>query len=185
MHVVADTGDAKVWLGGSAACTDANLLLQNHIHCIWPAARCATNVEDTAAVKLFPTLDGTAVTHGEPPLAKVLEAIDRVASALAEGKSVLVACRNGAPRSATDCALLIMRLSGRSGPEVHQYLSKLRNIVDLSSRPPSNKYRMSTVKPIDFLSKLTLSEVGDLVGAKKEILVSSRFPNAAWPELGA
>ena len=181
MHVVADTGSAKLWLGGTAACLDANMLLENHIQCIWPAARCATSVEDTAAVKVLPMLDGTAVVHGSPPFEQVVEAVDKVASLLASGQSVLVACHNGAHRSATDTALLIMRLSGKSGPEVHQYLGRLRNIVDLASKAPPNKYRMCSVKPIDFLSKIhTLSTVGDMVGQNQEILASSRFANAAW-----
>ena len=31
MDVVADSGSAKLWLGGRAACLDAKKLLENHI----------------------------------------------------------------------------------------------------------------------------------------------------------
>ena len=89
MHVILDTGKAKLWLGGTRACLDTNLLLDNHIQVVWPAAKCAMPT-DTAAVRVLPLLDGAGVTRNQPPLGKVLGQVDRVVSLLMAGQIQLL-----------------------------------------------------------------------------------------------
>ena len=106
MHVIVDVWSktkgkgGKLWLGGSVASKDTNLLLQNRIQVVWPAVRIAAPT-DTVAVRVLRYLDGTGVVHGDPSLKEVLDQVDEVFSLLLAGFNVLVPCHNGAPRSAT------------------------------------------------------------------------------------
>ena len=151
MHVILDTGKAKLWRGGARACLDTNLLLDNHIQAVWPVAKCAM-LTDTAAVRVLPLLDGAGVTRNQPPLHAVLDQV--------------VCWFNGARRSATLTTLAVMRLTGEPGPEAGSYVSKLRNIVDL--RPPRPGRHRNVRKPIEFL-RMAICAVGDTVGQQQEV----------------
>ena len=104
MHVILDTCErgqgGKLWLGGHHAAKDTNFLIQNKIAVVWPANRTA-GPSDTAAVRVLPYLDGTGVVHKDISLTRVLDQVDEVISLLLAGFNVLIACHNGAHRSAT------------------------------------------------------------------------------------
>ena len=167
---------SKLWLGVSVAGRDANLLLKNNIGAVW-AARSTVEPGDTAAVKVLHFMDGTGVVRGTPDFDIVMSFVDTVLSSLYRGTSVLVTCHNGAHRSATLTALILMRITGLSATEVNTYLTSLRNIVDLSSRAPPSARRVTTRRPIDFLEAVQGRVVPEshLVGAKAEIVVSGRY----------
>ena len=178
MHVVLDTGNgSKLWLGGSVS-VDPHRLVENGVTVVWPAAS-NVQVPDTVSVKILKTLDGTGVVNGRPSFEQVLGQVDEVVTLLMQGHSVLIACHNGAHRSATLSALVLLRLTAASAQEVSDYLSSLRNIVDLQSRAPSNHHRRMNVKPMDYLESHVVSQLGDMVGKEHEIIVASRWANAA------
>ena len=119
-HVMLDLSKefgSRLWLGGSIAGTDTNLMIHNHIGAVWPAAK-SVQPNDTAAIRVLRYTDGTGVVHGSPDLVSVLETVDNVITMLHNGVSVLICCVNGAHRSATLCSVLLMRLLGWSAKEV-------------------------------------------------------------------
>ena len=101
MHPIIDAPNGgKLWLGGAAAAKNPNFLIEIKIAVVWPANRTA-GPSDTAAVRVLQYLDGTGCVHGEPPLEVVLDRVDEVLSLLNKGFNILIACHNGAHRSAT------------------------------------------------------------------------------------
>ena len=68
-----------------------------------------------------------------------------------------------------------MRLSGASAQEVSNHVSQLRNIVDLCSRAPANARRLSSARPIDYLSSVERLLAAEWVGIGSEVFVSSRY----------
>ena len=108
---------SKLWLGGSKAGTDTNLMIKNGIGAVWPAAK-SVQPDDTAAIRVLRYTDGTGVVHGNPDLPSVLASVDNVISLLQRGVSVLICCVNGARRSATLTSMTLMRLLGWSAREV-------------------------------------------------------------------
>ena len=152
---VASAGCAgKLWLGGEAASSDVKLLKDNRITVVLPAASKPT-IGYTMELTVLKCLDGTGVVHGDVPLERVMPIIDRVIEALGAGQGVLISCRNGARRSATLAALVILRMTGATVTIHHisAFLNEVRNIVDLNSRAPPSKYRAETIKPLDFLAE--------------------------------
>ncbi|CAE7328274.1 DSPTP1 [Symbiodinium sp. CCMP2592] len=186
-HVILDLTNefgSKLWLGGSKAGTDTNLMIRNGIGAVWPAAK-SVQPDDTAAIRVLRYTDGTGVVHGNVNMESVLQQIDNVISLLHRGVSVLICCVNGAHRSATLGAMTLMRLLGWSATEVANYVSTLRNIVDLNSRAPPSQYRVNTIRPIDFLIEHQAEIAGKSgasglvqVGSNQEIFPSTRYANA-------
>ncbi|CAE7460837.1 unnamed protein product [Symbiodinium sp. CCMP2592] len=175
-HVILDLTNefgSKLWLGGSKAGTDTNLMIRNGIGAVWPAAK-SVQPDDTAAIRVLRYTDGTGVVHGNVNMESVLQQIDNVISLLHRGVSVLICCVNGAHRSATLGAMTLMN-----------YVSTLRNIVDLNSRAPPSQYRVNTIRPIDFLIEHQAEIAGKSgasglvqVGSNQEIFPSTRYANA-------
>ena len=66
-------------------------------------------------------------------------------------------------------------LSGASAQEVSNHVSQLRNIVDLCSRAPANARRLSSARPIDYLSSVERLLAAEWVGIGSEVFVSSRY----------
>ena len=158
----------------SCSVKDINLLLHNRIQAVWPACK-AVEPHDTVAVRILPFLDGTAVANKDVRFSEVVDQVDRVISLLKNGMRVAVVCRNGAHRSATLVCLILMRLSGASAQEVSNHVSQLRNIVDLCSRAPANARRLSSARPIDYLSSVERLLAAEWVGIGSEVFVSSRY----------
>ncbi|CAJ1459013.1 unnamed protein product [Effrenium voratum] len=175
MHLMLDVPEmGQLWLGGELAVKDTNLLLHNRIQAVWPACK-AVEPHDTVAVRILPFLDGTAVANKDVRFSEVVDQVDRVISLLKNGMRVAVVCRNGAHRSATLVCLILMRLSGASAQEVSNHVSQPRNIVDLCSRAPANARRLSSARPIDYLSSVERLLAAEWVGIGSEVFVSSRY----------
>ena len=142
----------KLWLGSEAAASNLQLLHENKISIVLP---CATKpyVAQSMDLRTLPVLDGTAVANGEVPFDRIMSTIDTVIEALAAGKGVLICCRNGAHRSATLTAMTLLRLLGKEVSEetIHMFMNAARNIVDLESSAPPNKYRATSARPIDYI----------------------------------
>ena len=138
MHVVFQTHNGgELWLGGIAAAGNIATLLDNGITGILSAASSPPVVKDHRLTD-YGTLDGTGLMTNWSQLKERARSLTvRILEDVLNGKKVLVSCRNGAHRSATEMAMLLMALSRVSADEVHNYLRNLRNIVDLESFHPS------------------------------------------------
>ena len=131
----------------------------------------------------YGTLDGTAVMTNWPQLkVRVRSLTVRILEDVLNGKKVLVSCRNGAHRSGTEMAILLMALSRDSADQVHTYLRNLRNIVDLESFHPSQHSRQSIPKPIDFLREKSDEILAFWAGRPKLPLMES-LPPARFSDL--
>eukprot|EP00435_Cladocopium_sp_Y103_P067487 s348_g30.t1 len=91
-------------------------------------------------------VDGTALANEDYDLSKFLTVVDEVVDMLKAGHGVLSCCRNGAHRngahrSATETAVMVMRMSGWSSAKAEAYVSTLRNCVDLNSTAPPSSHR--------------------------------------------
>lgn len=156
MHLMVDmeTVDpdcgGKLWLGGEVASTDVKLLEENGVTILLPASRKPVPAE-SLNLKIMDYVDGTALANGDYAVEKFLRVSDQVISHLHEGHGVLVSCRNGAHRSATEVCLLIMRMTGWSFERSQAYVSTLRNGVDLNSVPPRTSHRTNPIRPSEFL----------------------------------
>ena len=97
-----------------------------------------------------------------------MDIVTDIVALLQAGKSVLVACHNGAHRSATLACLVLIRLLAWSASEAASYLTSMRNIVDLNSRAPPSAYRTISKRPLEFLEEVQaeFSAAGALVTAK-------------------
>lgn len=144
--------NGRLWLGGDLAAHNNKLLAENEIYAMWPAYRGA--VPDTASVYVLETVDGTAACNGDVPMEKIMGCVIDVAALLQDGKSVLIACHNGAHRSSTLACLVLMRLSGWSAQDASSYLATMRNIVDLGSRAPPSRHRTHSKRPLDWLEEV-------------------------------
>ena len=146
----------KLWLGSETAASDLQLLRDNKISTVLPAAA-KPCVAESMDLEILPVIDGTAVANGQVPFEALMKVVDRVVEALAAGKGVLINCRNGAHRSATLTAVLLLRILGQevTPEDIHTFLNAARNIVDLNSRAPPNKYRTVSNKPMDFIQELS------------------------------
>lgn len=142
----------RLWLGGEKAVHNTLLLSQNEVGYVWPA--CASAVPETPQVYVFDTVDGTDAAQGDVQLDKILPIITDIIELLVNGKSVLIACNNGADRSATLVCMVLMRLLSWSSSQASAYLATMRNIVDLKSRAPPSRGRAQMVRPVDFLEKI-------------------------------
>lgn len=144
--------NGRLWLGGDLAAHNSKLLAENEIYAVWPAYRGA--VPDTPNVYVLETVDGTAACNGDVPMEKIMDSVIDVAALLRDGKSVLIACHNGAHRSSTLACLVLMRLSGWSAQDASSYLATMRNIVDLGSRAPPSRHRTHSKRPLDWLEEV-------------------------------
>lgn len=144
--------NGRLWLGGDLAAHNSKLLAENEIYAVWPAYRGA--VPDTPSVYVLETVDGTAACNGDVPMEKIMDSVIDVAALLRDGKSVLIACHNGAHRSSTLACLVLMRLSGWSAQDASSYLATMRNIVDLGSRAPPSRHRTHSKRPLDWLEEV-------------------------------
>ena len=173
MHLVLDLGAISpdlgtgcLWLGGEAASSNINLLNHNGIKVILPAAK-KPAIAESIALKIYPCLDGTGVSQGDLVLEEVVEIIDQAIHDLLNGLSVLIHCHNGAHRSATLAAILLMRMCRKGAVETMNYITACRNIVDFNSYPPKRLGRVSSTRPADFL----VSKEDEIQGEHREILV--------------
>ncbi len=144
--------NGRLWLGGDQAAHNSKLLADNEIYAVLPAYRGA--VPDSPNVFVLETVDGTAACNGDVPLDKVMECAIDVVALLQDGKSVLVACHNGAHRSSTLACLVLMRLTAWSAQDASSYLATMRNIVDLGSRAPPSRHRQFSKRPLDWLEEI-------------------------------
>ena len=158
MHVMVDMSasepgcNGRLWLGGEMASTNPALLQDNGISVVLPASRKPAPAESLNHV-ILEYVDGTGLANEDYSLLKFLAVVDEVVDMLKAGHGVLSCCRNGAHRSATETAVMIMRMSGCSSAKAEAYVSTLRNCVDLNSTAPPSSHRRRPVKPSDFLMK--------------------------------
>ncbi|CAE7358961.1 DSPTP1 [Symbiodinium sp. CCMP2592] len=145
-----DLGTGCLWLGGEAASSDINLLQKNGISVILPAAK-KPAIAESVTLKVYPPLDGTGVSQGDIQMSYVLEVLDQVIDDLLNGLSVLIHCMNGAHRSSTLLAAMLMRMCDKGAHETMNYVTACRNIVDFNSYPPKRQGRVASLRPADFL----------------------------------
>lgn len=88
---------SKLWLGGSKAGTDTNLMIKNGIGAVWPAAK-SVQPDDTAAIRVLRYTDGTGVVHGNPDLPSVLASVDNVILAATRRVGPHLLCQRRAPQ---------------------------------------------------------------------------------------
>ena len=158
----------RLWLGGEKAVHNHKLLADNEVHAVWPACRSAR--PDSPHLLVFDVVDGTGACNGDIPLAQVARIVQSIVALLLQGKAVLVACHNGAHRSATLVVLIIIFLTAWTPQEAAAYLAKMRNIVDLSSRAPASNHRAVNKRPIDFLEEVGEKFRGERRSTPMEIL---------------
>ena len=139
----------RLWLGGEKAVHSTLLLSQNEVGYVWPA--CKSAIPESPQVFVFEAVDGTDAAQGDIPLEKILPIVTDVVELLVNGNSVLIACSNGADRSATLLCMVLMRLLAWSSSQAATHVATMRNIVDLRSRPPPSRGRAQMVRPIDLL----------------------------------
>ena len=156
----------RLWLGGEKAAHNSKLLADNEVYAVWPAYKGAR--PESPSVYVFDVVDGTGACNGDVPLKKIMDIVTDIVALLQAGKSVLVACHNGAHRSATLACLVLIRLLAWSASEAASYLTSMRNIVDLNSRAPPSAYRTISKRPLEFLEEVQaeFSAAGALVTAK-------------------
>jgi len=153
MTLVFETQEhGRLWLGGEKAVHNSRMLAENEVGYVWPAYRGAC--PESPNVQVLDLVDGTGVANGDIELQKVLGIVTDACALLMSGKSVLVACHNGAHRSATLACMILIRLTAWSAPEAATYLTTMRNIVDLSSRAPPSHRRTVNKRPLDFLAEV-------------------------------
>ena len=156
MHLICDLRSTKkgcggkLWLGGEAASGDLALLEAHQITTVMPASKNPRPVE-SFGVKVYKYVDGTGLANGDYSLEDFFEVADQLVRRLLQGHAILVCCKNGAHRSATLVVIIVMRLFSWGAFQAANYVSGLRNIVDLESLPPPRAGRLNNVKPIDFL----------------------------------
>lgn len=156
LHVIVDLEATrpgclgKLWLGGELASGDVRLMQDNGITIVQPASR-KPAVEETMNIKVLPYIDGTALAAGDTSLESFLGRVDDLIRYMIAGHGVLICCKNGAHRSATEVVVVVMRLTGWDALRSAAYVSQLRNIVDLESTAPPSAHRRVQTKPIEFL----------------------------------
>lgn len=156
MHVILDMSASspecfgKLWLGGEHASGDVHMLQSHCITIVLPASRKPAPAE-SLNIKVLDYVDGTALAAGDVRLEDFLAVADKVIDYLQKGHGILVCCKNGAHRSATLTVLLVMRLTGWDAMRAFNYVSQLRNIVDLTSVAPPSAHRRHQPRPIEFL----------------------------------
>lgn len=108
MHVVLQTHNGgELWLGGIAAAGNIATLLDNGITGLLSAASTPPMVKDHRLTD-YATLDGTGLMTTWSQLKERTRSLTvRILEDVLSGKNVLVSCRNGAHRSATEMAMLI------------------------------------------------------------------------------
>ena len=186
MHVVFQTHDGgELWLGGISAAGSIATLLDNGITGILSAASTPPVVKDHRLTD-YGTLDGTGLMANWPQLKERARSLTvRILEDVLNGKKVLVSCRNGAHRSATQMAILLMALSRDSADQVHTYLRNLRNIVDLESFHPSqgqSSLRQTIPKPIDVLREKR-EEILAFWAGRPNMPLMGALPPAAFADL--
>ena len=142
----------RLWLGGEKAVHNSRMLAENEVGYVWPAYRGAC--PESPNVQVLDLVDGSGVANGDIELQKVLNIVTDACALLMSGKSVLVACHNGAHRSATLACMILIRLTAWSASEAATYLTTMRNIVDLNSRAPASHRRTVNKRPLDFLAEV-------------------------------
>lgn len=157
MHCVLDVESAsgkrgRLWLGGGQASAHTEYLKLNGITVVQPASR-KPRCEESLHVEVLQFIDGTGLANGTEDLDSFLQLADALLERVAAGESVLSCCKNGAHRSATHTAILLMRWTGWDSVQVTNYLSSVRNIVDLSSVPRPNAQTRRPRKPEEFLKE--------------------------------
>ena len=156
MHCILDVessaGRGRLWLGGGQASANPEYLHSNGISVVLPAAR-KPRCEESLQVEVLPFVDGTGLANGSESLDSFLVLADKLLGRVAKGEAVLSCCKNGAHRSATEACVLVMRWTGWDSVQVGNYVSSLRNIVDLSSVPRPNAQTRRPRKPAEFLKE--------------------------------
>lgn len=183
MHVVFQTHNGgELWLGGIAAAGNIATLLDNGITGILSAASSPPVVKDHRLTD-YGTLDGTGLMTNWSQLKERARSLTvRILEDVLNGKKVLVSCRNGAHRSATEMAMLLMALSRVSADEVHNYLRNLRNIVVLESFHPSQTSKQDIPKPIVFLRQKR-EEILAFWAGRPNMSLMDAMPPAAFADL--
>ncbi|CAE7359433.1 unnamed protein product, partial [Symbiodinium necroappetens] len=174
MHVVLSVPSTggELWLGGIAASGQVSVLHENGISAVLAAAAKPPVAMDPN-VKFLGCLDGTGVTTGTVSLTEVLKTFRDIVRILSGGGKVLISCKNGAHRSSLLVALFLMFTCGVSADEAADYLSIVRNIVDLASYPPRPKSGSS--RPAGPMPLAWLREV------ETEVLDHGRALYSGWP----
>lgn len=158
LHLVLDFGASKpgckgkLWLGGENASGDVRLLIDNGISVVQPASRKPAPAE-SLQIKLMPWVDGTGLASGDVSLDDFLKTVDELIAMMLDGEAVLSCCKNGAHRSATETTIVVMRVTGWDAQRSANYVSQLRNLVDLDSTAPVSAFRRVQTKPIEFLKR--------------------------------
>eukprot|EP00438_Fugacium_kawagutii_P010277 Skav225674 [mRNA] locus=scaffold1924:365923:366294:- [translate_table: standard] len=112
----------KLWLGGEYASGDLALLDDNFVTVVFPASRKPAPV-DSMNIRVLDYMDGPGVVNDDVDINKLLLVMDQVINLMLEGHSVLICCKNGAHRSATQTVALLMRLCGWSFDRADVYCS--------------------------------------------------------------
>ncbi|CAE7033967.1 unnamed protein product [Symbiodinium sp. CCMP2592] len=181
MHLILDLQNGKggkLWLGGHFA--DVACLTQNHVAVVFPANRTATNhLQDQAAVRILPFVDGTGVVHKDVALSQVIDRLHSVIELLLKGFSVVILCHNGAHRT----VLLLMIICGIPFDTASHHVTQLRNIVDLQSRAPCRGGRINTIRPMDFLAEVSdqVAVTGAMVGNGRGVASSNMLNDLMTP----
>ena len=151
MHLMLDFSRfgsrGQLWLAGINATSRAEVLESNGITHIWAAGYQRQQTQD-ARFQFYPCYDGTGVMAGDITFSEVLRHLVLASHLLLRGYRFVICCRNGAHRSALLVGLLLMLLTGRGPGDIHEYMKKLRCLVDLTSKPPNRK---EVGRPIDFM----------------------------------
>ena len=142
MHLVlgmnGGRADGQLWLGGIEASGRVDVLVENGIRQLAPAAGNPPVCRDSR-IHCLGLMDGTGIIRGSYPWHQILAFVRKIADALRAGHKVLISCRNGAHRSSTLTALVLMFLTGACADSVNAYLKLLRTVVDLESYHPGHR----------------------------------------------
>lgn len=152
MHLVLTTpSGGEVWVGGIHAAGDVEFLRKNGITHV---VSCASNVPVARAqsLKHMGTFDGTGVVKGDVRWFHVIALLHALSQELTKGARILLACKNGAHRSATLTALLLCFLTGVWPAEVMAHIAKIREMCDFDSLHPDRRnFNKPLLTPARFL----------------------------------
>ncbi len=156
MHVVLEDTQSggKLWLGGIAAAGRVEILLENSIGVTLAAAGWPPVARD-GRITHIGTFDGTGIVCNVFKPSVVMELLELVTGHIFNGDSVLVSGKNGAHRSATLAALVLLYATDAPLGDIADHLKDVRCIVDLSSNHPGARRRGKEPppRPIDWLTR--------------------------------
>ena len=120
MHCVFDYAGGELWLGGSQASGRVDVLLANGINHMVSCG--GPPVARDGRITYHGAFDGTALVHDRVNFDAFMAGVDNLSNVILTGGRVLVVCRNGAHRSATVAATLLVYMTGREVQEIAHYL---------------------------------------------------------------